>query len=78
VDHLAKGLLDYNISILRIGNVSKVDEAILANTPEGKMADSKESKEIKKLKIKAEECEKWRINTSVILEKKKEINAIYY
>jgi ATP-dependent RNA/DNA helicase IGHMBP2 len=58
VDHLAKGLLDYNISILRIGNVSKVDEAILANTPEGKMADSKESKEIKKLKIKAEELRK--------------------
>lgn len=58
VDHLAKGLLAYNITILRVGNVSKVDEAILANTPEGKMADSKESKEIKKLKIKAEELRK--------------------
>ena len=55
VDNIAKGLLAYNIKILRVGNTTKVDAEILANTPEGKMAESKESKEIKKLKIRAEE-----------------------
>ncbi len=55
VDNIAKGLLNYNIKILRVGNTTKVDAEILANTPEGKMAESKESKEIKKLKIRAEE-----------------------
>ncbi len=55
VDNIAKGLLAYNIKILRVGNTTKVDAEILANTPEGKMAESKEIKEIKKLKIRAEE-----------------------
>ncbi|MES2587732.1 MAG: AAA domain-containing protein [Bacteroidota bacterium] len=55
VDNIAKGLLSYKIKILRIGNVNKVDAELLANTPEGKMAESKEQKEIKKLKIRAEE-----------------------
>jgi superfamily I DNA and/or RNA helicase len=58
VDNIAKGLLNIGVKILRIGNVNKVDEAILANTLEGKMQDSKESKEIKRLKIRAEELRK--------------------
>jgi ATP-dependent RNA/DNA helicase IGHMBP2 len=58
VDHIAKGLLKNKIKILRVGNTSKVDEEILANTPDGKMLESKESKEIKKLKIRAEEYRK--------------------
>lgn len=58
VDNIAKGLLKYNVKILRIGNTTKVDEDILANTPDGKMQDSKEQKDIKKLKIKAEELRK--------------------
>lgn len=58
VDNVAKGLLKYNIKILRVGNINKVDEEIFANTPDGKMLESKEHKEIKKLKIKAEELRK--------------------
>lgn len=58
VDNLAKGLVANGIKILRLGNISKVDEAIYANTPEGKMLESKEFKDIKKLKIRAEELRK--------------------
>lgn len=58
VDHFARVLLQANCKILRVGNTSKVDEAIFAHTPDGKMAESKEQKEIKKLKIKAEELRK--------------------
>lgn len=55
VDNVAKGLLKYDVNILRVGNTTKVDDAIFPHTLEGRMKDSKESKEIKKLKIKAEE-----------------------
>ncbi len=58
VDNIAKGLLKYNIKILRLGNTTKVDEEILANTLEGKMQEGKEAKEIKKMKIRAEELRK--------------------
>jgi len=55
VDHLAKKLLTYTDSFLRIGNQVKIDPEIYPYTPEGKFLDSKESKSLKKLKIKAEE-----------------------
>lgn len=58
VDHLAKGLLKQNISLLRVGNSSKADEALYAHTPEGKLSNSKHQKEVKKLKIRAEEFRK--------------------
>lgn len=58
VDNVAKGLLDYGVNILRVGNTVKVDDAIFPHTLEGRMKDSKEQKEIKKLKIRAEELRK--------------------
>ncbi len=58
VDNVAKNLLARGINILRVGNTSKTDEAVFAHTPEGKLANSKHLKEIKNLKIRAEEFRK--------------------
>jgi superfamily I DNA and/or RNA helicase len=55
VDHIAKGLIKQGIKLLRVGNISKVDEEIFSHTPEGRLNNSKEQKEIKQLKIRAEE-----------------------
>jgi DNA polymerase III delta prime subunit len=57
VDHFAQQLHRKHpkIEILRIGNNTKVTEAILPFTPEGKLKNSKEEKEVKRLKIQAEE-----------------------
>lgn len=58
VDNISKGLLRQGIKLLRVGNSNKVDELIFAHTPEGKLANSKQQKEIKLLKIRAEEFRK--------------------
>ncbi|MDP4262842.1 MAG: AAA domain-containing protein [Bacteroidota bacterium] len=58
VDNIAKGLIRQGVSLLRVGNTSKVDETIFSHTPEGKLANSKQQKEIKQLKIRAEEFRK--------------------
>jgi len=55
VDNIAKGLVRKGVKLLRVGNMSKVDEELFPNTPEGKLMNSREQKEIKQLKIKAEE-----------------------
>jgi superfamily I DNA and/or RNA helicase len=54
VDHFAKGLIKQGVKILRIGNTSKVDELVFNHTPEGKLAGTQQ-KEIKQLRIRAEE-----------------------
>lgn len=58
VDHLSKGLLQQGVNLLRVGNTSKVDELIYKHTPEGKLNNSNAQKEIKQLKIRAEEFRK--------------------
>jgi len=58
VDNIAKGLIQKGVKLLRVGNTSKVDETIFAHTPEGRLANSKQQKEIKQLKIRAEEFRK--------------------
>jgi ATP-dependent RNA/DNA helicase IGHMBP2 len=58
VDNIAKGLLSKKINFLRIGNNAKVDEAIFPNTPEGKLIENKQDKEIKKLRIRVDELRK--------------------
>ncbi|MBN8673542.1 MAG: AAA family ATPase [Chitinophagales bacterium] len=58
VDNIAKALIGQGIKLLRVGNTSKVDETIFAHTPEGKLNNSKQLKEIKQLKIRAEEFRK--------------------
>jgi superfamily I DNA and/or RNA helicase len=55
VDHIATGLIEKGVKLLRVGNVNKTDEAIFPHTPEGRLHNSKEQKEIKQLKIRAEE-----------------------
>jgi len=55
VDNICKGLLNQGIRLLRVGNTGKVDETIFPYTPEGKLQNSKLQKEIKQLKIRAEE-----------------------
>ena len=58
VDNIAKGLIKQGIQLLRVGNTSKVDAAIFEHTPEGKLSNSKQLKEIKQLRIRAEEFRK--------------------
>lgn len=58
VDHFVKGLLNRQVKVLRVGNTSKVDAIVFPHTPEGRMSDSKQQKEIKQLKIRAEEFRK--------------------
>jgi ATP-dependent RNA/DNA helicase IGHMBP2 len=58
VDNIAKGLIQQGVKLLRVGNASKTDEAIFSHTPEGRLANSKQQKEIKQLKQRAEEFRK--------------------
>jgi superfamily I DNA and/or RNA helicase len=58
VDNIASFLIDTKVNFLRIGNNSKVNERIFPYTPEGMLRESKKEKEIKKLKIRAEELRK--------------------
>lgn len=55
VDHLSKTLISLGVNLLRVGNSSKTDADVFAHTPEGKLGNSKSQKEIKQLKIRAEE-----------------------
>jgi superfamily I DNA and/or RNA helicase len=58
VDNIAKGAIKQGLKILRVGNSSKVDEIIYAHTPEGRLANSKQQKDIRQLKLRAEEFRK--------------------
>ncbi len=58
VDHIAAGLIQQSVKVLRVGNTSKVNETVFLHTPEGRLANSKQQKEIKQLKIRAEEFRK--------------------
>lgn len=55
VDNISKGLIQQGLKLLRVGNTSKVDALIFPHTPEGRMVNSKQQKEIKELKKRAEE-----------------------
>jgi ATP-dependent RNA/DNA helicase IGHMBP2 len=58
VDNIARGLIAQGILVLRVGNTSKVDETVFQHTPEGRLTNSKQQKEIKELKIRAEQFRK--------------------
>lgn len=58
VNHIALGLVDEKIPVLRLGNTTKVDEKLLPFTPEGISNNSEDLKRIKKLKIQANEFRK--------------------
>lgn len=54
-DHLSRSLIAAGLPLLRVGNTGKVDEAVFPFTPEGRMSDGALRKEIKDLRIRAEE-----------------------
>lgn len=58
IDNIAKGLITKNVALLRVGNSTKTDALVFAHTPEGKLQNSAAQKEIKQLKIRAEEFRK--------------------
>lgn len=58
VDHFVKKLMDAGINVLRTGNTGKVDEAVYGRTPEALLAGNRSMREIKQLKIRAEEYRK--------------------
>ncbi|GAB3423010.1 ATPase, T2SS/T4P/T4SS family [Niabella aquatica] len=55
VDNICKGLLHTGVKLLRVGNTGKTDEAVLPYTPEGRLSQSKMQKDIRQLKLRAEE-----------------------
>lgn len=55
VDNIAKGLVENGVKLLRVGNTSKTDDIIFPYTPEGRLNNSQQQKEIKQLKLRAEE-----------------------
>lgn len=54
VDHIAAALLAAGIKILRLGNAGKASTLVYAHTPEGRLAQSGQQKEIKEMRIRAE------------------------
>jgi len=55
VDNICKALIRKGVKLLRVGNAGKTDEEIFSHTPEGKLDNAKQQKEIKELKKRAEE-----------------------
>lgn len=55
VDHIALGLIQKGVPLLRVGNTGKTDPAVFPYTAEGKLQNSRALKEIRQLKMRAEE-----------------------
>lgn len=55
VDLLVLKLSEYNIPVLRIGNISRINEIVLSHTMEYKIEHSSEFQDIKKLRKQADE-----------------------
>jgi len=53
VDLLTEKIAEQELTVVRIGNISRVDESIIQHTLEGKLSEHPESKNIKKVKIQA-------------------------
>ncbi len=53
VDLLAGRLSSKGLNVVRIGNISRVDESLISLTLDGRLSDHPESKNIKKVKIEA-------------------------
>jgi ATP-dependent RNA/DNA helicase IGHMBP2 len=56
VDLLTERLAEKGLAVTRIGNISRVDESVIRQTLDLKLADHPESKNIKKVKIQAAEA----------------------
>jgi superfamily I DNA and/or RNA helicase len=55
VDHLCRSLIASGVRVLRVGNTGKVAPDIFPYTPEGRLSEGGTEKEIKALRIRAEE-----------------------
>jgi superfamily I DNA and/or RNA helicase len=55
VDLLTEKLAEQGLNVVRMGNISRVDESIIMHTLESKLANHPEAKNIKKVKIQAAE-----------------------
>lgn len=58
IDYLAEKLLEKGLKVLRLGNTAKVNKVVWEHTPEGILSQDKLNKQIKRLKIRAEEYRK--------------------
>nr|MBP9933805.1 IGHMBP2 family helicase [Chitinophagaceae bacterium] len=58
VDHMTRGLLAAGVKAVRVGNSVKIADDLFSATPEGRLNDKNIQKEIKALKIRAEEFRK--------------------
>jgi ATP-dependent RNA/DNA helicase IGHMBP2 len=56
VDLLSEKLAEQDLRVVRIGNISRVDESILRHTLEYQISQHPESKNVKKVKVQAAEC----------------------
>lgn len=65
-DLLTERLAKLDLNVVRIGNISRVDEGVIVHTLEVKLSDHPESKNIKKVRLQAAEMRKqaWRIRRS--------------
>ncbi len=63
VDLLTERLAEINLNVVRIGNISRVDESILSHTLEVQLSKHPESKHIKKVRLQAAEKRRqaWRL-----------------
>ena len=53
VDLLTEKLSDEGLNVVRIGNISRVDESLIKHTLDGRLAQHPEAKNIKKIRIQA-------------------------
>lgn len=58
VDHISKSLLAKGVKLLRVGNTGKIEASVFPYTVEGQLQNSRQIKEIKALKKRAEEFRK--------------------
>ncbi|MFK8100991.1 MAG: AAA domain-containing protein [Saprospiraceae bacterium] len=58
VDLLTERLAQKELQVLRIGNISRVDDQIIKHTLDSQLSSHPESKNIKKVKIQAAQCRK--------------------
>ncbi len=56
VDLMTERLSDEGLNVVRIGNISRVDEKLIKHTLDGRLSDHPESKNVKKIKVQAAEC----------------------
>jgi len=58
VDLLTEKLAEEELNVLRVGNISRIDECIIQHTIESKIAKDPESSRIKKVRIEAADYRK--------------------